>query len=311
MIYILYGVLCGGGVGIGYNAVVTTVTGWFQDKVGLASGIMLMGFGLGGLALGSIVNALIGSIGIFSTFAVLGIAIAVVMVLGAFIIAPPVRPQAAADKEREGENPENKLDNMADYDKENYTPAEMIRTDRFWLCLLWTVAINSAGLLVINSAANISIAFGGTAVLGLIISLFNGAGRIFAGNNFDKLGSNKAMLINLAIMISAGVILSVAAGANSLIMIVTGLILAGLAYGGTPTIAAAYTNKTFGAEHYSENFSIMNFSLMFAAIIGPTISAHLLEASQGAYNSNFYAIIGFAISSLIIWMLLLRSNRRN
>lgn len=62
MLYVFYGVFGGGGVGFAYNTVIGTLNKWFPDKVGLASGIMLMGFGLGGLVLGSIVNIMIGSI---------------------------------------------------------------------------------------------------------------------------------------------------------------------------------------------------------------------------------------------------------
>lgn len=300
MIYLLYGVLGGTGVGIGYNAVVVTVTQWFPDKVGLASGIMLMGFGLGGLALGSVVNKLIASKGIFTTFAILGVAIAVCLVIGAIIIKSP----STLKNEKSEEKEDDKND-----DEVNYSPVEMVKTGKFWYFLIWAVLLNSAALLVINSAANISLAFGGSAVLGLIISLFNGAGRILAGSNFDKFGTKTASVCNLILMLSAGILLSLAAQLNSLVIIILGLVIAGLAYGGMPTISAAYTNKTFGSRDYSTNFSIVNFAVIPAAILGPTVSSKLLEASNGNYNTSFYSIIGFSLASVIFCVLFLRANK--
>lgn len=290
-LYIFYGIFGGGGVGIGYNAVITTITKWFPDKVGLASGIMLMGFGLGGLALGSVVTKFIAGIGIFSTFKLLAIAIFVVLLVAAIIIKAPEAPTAGASKTA-----------AADDNTHHYTSAEMMKTSRFWIFFLWAIALNSAGLMVINSAANISVAYGGSAVLGMIVSLFNGAGRIVAGNNFDRFGRKTSSIVNNIFMIIAGALLIAGGVSHSLILVVIGLIFVGLSYGGTPTITSAYVNKAFGAKYFATNFSIANFSLIPAAIIGPIISAKLLEAAGGKYDSNFRALIVFTLVALALWI---------
>ncbi len=307
LLYIFYGVFGGGGVGFAYNGVIGTLNKWFPDKVGLASGIMLMGFGLGGLVLGSVVNSMIGSMGVLPVFRILGIVICVVCVLAAIIIKVPdanetmelaslAAPSAKA------------ADASAKADVKNYTAGEMLRTSRFWFFTIWAILLNSAGLLVINSAANISVAFGGTAVLGMIVSLFNGAGRIVAGNNFDKFGRFTSTLVNNAFMLIAGVLLAVGGMTGAYIFILCGLVFVGLAYGGCPTITSAYINKAFGPANFPTNFSIANFSLIPAATIGPMISSALLEAAGGSYDTNFYAIIGFSAAAAVFWVLLNKAS---
>ena len=287
MLYIFYGVFGGGGVGFAYNGVIGTLNKWFPDKVGLASGIMLMGFGLGGLVLGSIVNSMIGSMGILPVFRILGIVIGVVS-------------KGKSDSQKNGA------------DVRNYTAGEMLKTPKFWFFTIWAILLNSAGLLVINSAANISVAFGGAAILGMIVSLFNGAGRIIAGNNFDRFGRFTSTLVNNAFMLIAGILLTLGGMTDAYIFILCGLVFVGLAYGGCPTITSAYINKAFGPANFPTNFSIANFSLIPAATIGPMISSALLESAGGSYNTNFYAIIGFSAAAAVFWVLLNRaSNDKN
>ena len=303
MLYVFYGVFGGGGVGIAYNGVIGTLNRWFPDKVGLASGIMLMGFGLGGLVLGSVVNSMIGSMGILAVFRILAIVICAVCVLAAFIIKAPGEEDIARFSAPAGNSrPE------AGADAKNYTAAEMLRTARFWIFTIWAILLNSAGLLVINSAASISVAYGGTAVLGMIVSLFNGAGRIIAGNNFDRHGRKMSTIVNTAFMLGAGILLTLGGMSGKYIFILCGLVFVGLAYGGCPTITSAYINRAFGPVNFPTNFSIANFSLIPAATIGPMISSAMLESAGGSYDTNFYAIVCFALAALVMWVLLNRAS---
>lgn len=298
-LYIFYGVLSGCGVGIGYNAVITSMTRWFPDKAGLASGILLMGFGLGSLILGSVANSMIASMGIFAVFKVIAIANAVVCVIAALIVklpgddfaiaAKPAKDEAAAEPAAE---------------PVSFTLGEMVRSLRFWSFELWATIISAGGLLVINSAANISIAFGGTATLGMIVSLFNGAGRIIAGNNMDRKGRKFATFVNASFILIAGILLSIGGMTGSLVLVTIGLIFVGLSYGGCPTMTSAYINKSFGPKNFSMNYSVANFNLLPAALIGPTISSKLLESAGGEYTTNFYAIIAFAAIAFVFWVVL-------
>lgn len=292
MLYVFYAFFGGGGVGFAYNAIIGSVSKWFPDCIGLASGIMLMGFGLGALVLGGIASGMMGSIGVAITFKILAFAIALAMILSALFIKAPEPGQVAPTEKKE----EVVLD-----ESEQYTPGEMLKTAKFWLFLIWNICVSAAGLLVINSAASISIAFGGAAVLGMIVSLFNGFGRIVNGTVHDKKGSTVAVFVCTLFMIIAGALMSIGGITNSYIMVLLGLIFVGLSFGGCPALGSAYTNKQFGAKHFPTNFSIMNFNLLFAATLGPTLSAKLLEASGGLYNTNFYAVLALAVVGLILW----------
>lgn len=280
-LYLYYGVLCGGGVGMGYNVVIATVNKWFPDKPGLASGTLMMGFGFGGIVLGGVVNSLVGKIGLFTTFLVLAFTVAIVMTFGSFFMQVPEITPPALSKDSSGDNA--------------YTAIEMIRTGAFWCFFLWGVITGSAGLIVINSAANIATAFGAPAVLGLIVSVFNGGGRVIFGVVFDRIGRRPSMFLNSACMIVAGMGLLAGSATHNVVLVIAGLIFIGLSYGGSPALTSAVTMGFFGSKNYPVNFSIMNFLLIPAAIIGPMISSALLERAGGAYGTTFTMIIVLAV----------------
>lgn len=288
MLYIFYGIFAGGGVGLAYNAVLSSVIGWFGDKSGLASGILLLGFGFGGMVLGSAVQAMIGNIGLNMTFRVLGIAIMIIVLLAAIVIKAP----------------NNKVVEDTSEDVKNYTASEMAKTKTFWIFLVWLILVNSAGLMIINSAASIALAFGASSVVGLIVSVFNGVGRVFTGAIFDKFGRKTAMGVLIITVLLAGASLSAGAATTAIVLIVCGLSFAGLGYGGNPTLVSAVAHGLYGPKYYSVNLSVMNFSLIPAAIIGPLTSSALIDSSGGSYNTTFYVYLAFGLASIALFVLL-------
>lgn len=283
MLYIFYGVFCGCGVGMGYNVTLGTVTKWFPDKPGLVSGIMMMGFGFGSLILGSVASSMIESKGLSFTFITLAIVVAIILVICSFFVkAKPAAATSAAASE---------------YD---FTPGQMVKTPFFWVFFIWSMIISSSGLLVINSAATIAIAFGAPAVLGLIVSVFNGGGRVIMGMVFDRKSRNFSMHLDELFILLSGVLLILGAVTTSAILIIAGLCVMGLGYGGSPVLSASVTNKFFGSKYYPVNLSIVNFMLIPAALIGPNVSSAVLAGSNGDYGSVFWVIVIFAVIAMLI-----------
>ncbi|MDR0851691.1 MAG: MFS transporter, partial [Clostridiales Family XIII bacterium] len=189
-LYIFYGVFCGLGVGLSYNSIITGVTRHFPGKTGRISGILLMCFGVGGLILGSFVTFMYKQIGIIPTFAACGILIVIIMAVCSFFLKdPPPSDRSTADASRsdkdEGVDNNNIIATELP-DRVNYTLAQTLKTATFWFFCIWLIALGVCGLMIINSAAVIAVTFGAPEIMGLIVSVFNGGGRVVIGFVLDK-----------------------------------------------------------------------------------------------------------------------------
>lgn len=95
VIYLGFGMLGGLGAGLAYNAILSAVSGWFPDKQGFISGILLMGFGISaflmGLLYASNVDQMDGKGGVpwYICFLAIGIGCFVFIMIGALILKKP------------------------------------------------------------------------------------------------------------------------------------------------------------------------------------------------------------------------------
>ncbi len=287
-LYFFYGVCNGLGTGIAYNAVLSGIQPWFPQCAGLISGVLLMGMGMGSLLLGLLASALLQVLSLALTFRIFGMGAGVLLLVCAPLVRPP----------RAGELPAPAAA-RSDPEEEGFTTGQMLCRPTFWIYFVWNIMISSAGMLVINSASSISVFYGLLAVIGLVVSVCNGLGRIFIGWCMDGLGWKRTMYLNNAFILGSGALLLLGDRADMGPVVLVGMLLMGLCYGGGITISAALVRSLYGSRHYASNFSVCNLCVIPASILGPMVSAWLQDGS-GTYLSTFVMVLVLGTVALLL-----------
>ena len=299
MLYVWYGIICGLGIGIAYNNIISTVNQWFLDKKGFSSGVLLMGYGASSLIIGSIAAKTIANanFGWRNTYLSIGIALFIVLFACALIL-----------KTRVFDNT-NKTADTAALQVKDYTLAEMLKSISFWKALLVITFLAACGNTVISIAKDISLASGLAETLAVtmvgVLSVCNGLGRIICGLIFDKFGCKKTMIYADVLTIIAGIVILVAVMNSSVILCIAGLCIVGLSFGCCPTISAAFIADFFGKKNYNLNYSVFNLNLLIASLIA-SLESYLLAVS-GGYTVPFLVLISLAVVALGITLSIKKS----
>ena len=302
-LYLSYGLLGGIGLGLGYIVPVATLVKWFPDKRGMITGLAVAGFGAGALITAPIATRLIGTIGVLSTFGVLGI-IYFVMVLGAglFMQDPPPGykpagwepPAPKTEEGGDGSAPHLRFESA-------YTLARALRSWQWYG--LWTLLFlnTTAGIAIISQAApmaqeitNVSAA-AAAATVGLI-SIANGVGRLFWAWLSDFIGRRSVFLVMFPLQ---AIIFWLLPSAGSLTAFATLAAIILLCYGGGFGTMPAFAADYFGTEHVGSIYGLMLTAWSAAGVLGPTLIASMRE-STGSYNQAMYVIAGLMLVSAVI-----------
>ncbi len=287
---ILYGGLVGLGTGFGYNPTITTAVRWFPVRKGLASGIVVMGVGLSPVVTAPLAGYLIGLYRVPTTFLLLGLLFLAVLVPLALLLRFPPEgwepPAEVAAKSRRAWRPVAEVG-----------PRAMLRSRLFWTA--WTLYVlgTAEGFMVIGNAYTIAMenGFATDAVATLavmVLALFNSGGRPLFGRLADQWSPRTALLVMYAVLLGAMALLSVSTG---LALVLIGIALTGIVFGGFLSVMPALSTLYFGAEH-----SGVNYGLLFTAFgVGNVVALFAggwIRETTGAFFAAFD--IGLALSAV-------------
>jgi len=307
LLYLTYGVLGGAGLGIGYLSPVSMLVKWFPDRRGMATGLAIMGFGFASAISGPAIKILIDSVGVSSTFYILGAIYFVVMFTAAQYLANPP----------EGYMPERLSDAIASGKKKikedlvNITRNEAVKTARFyglWIMLFINVtcgiAIISVASPLLQEVIGIS-ALAAASAVGLM-GIFNGAGRIVWASVSDYLTRPIVFIIFFVTQIIAFYLLTTVTSVLLFTILVYYIMTC---YGGAFASIPAYIGDIFGTKELAAIHGYILTAWALAGLAGPIIIAYVKD-STGSYSGTLYVFVGLFFVALITSIFMLMNIKK-
>lgn len=306
LLYLGFGFIGGTGLGLAYVTPVATVSTWFTKHQGLATGLVIMGFGFGALVMSKILAPFFMSIShsdLSKTFMYIGALLLLLLPSFAWFL----KPYASEDTVKKTNN--------------TTSPIKHIFAKPFMI--LWCIfLINiTAGMVFIAfqspllqdlllkrlpstdlspSELSISLAASGATLIA-VSSIFNGAGRFTWATLSDKIGritTFKILLLTQTLVFVALIFVQ-----NPIIFSILVCIIL-LCYGGGFGLMPSLIKDTYGTKLMAAMYGSILTAWSIGGILGPQLVAYMKD--NHAENAGFLVyllsggmlLVGFGLSFL-------------
>ncbi len=276
---IFFGIFFGTAMGFGYSSATPPAIKWFgPEKRGMVTGLVVSGFGVAAVYAAPLSSFLLNTLGLYTTFLILGVSFfLVVIILAQFISNPPsgYLPGSAVSNLP-------KSNEKAVSQQREYEWYEMLKTRQFYLLWLMFSFGSLGGLMIIGQLsrialeqANVTLGF----ILVAILAVFNASGRIFGGIMLDKIGRTPTMFI---IFIAQALNFMFFSTYTSLVPLLIGTIVAGLCYGACLSVFPATTANLFGVKNLGINYGLVFLAWGAGGVFGGLIGGQVRDLT-GTY----------------------------
>ncbi|WP_341663649.1 OFA family MFS transporter [Vibrio sp.] len=293
MLNITFGLLTGAGIGFGYACLSPSAMKWFHSsKKGMVNGLIAAGFGLAAIYLAPLTAALIDSMGIQTSFIVLGIGILIVTVpLAATINNPPAGYLPSSPSNKAGKSTTRSAEHN------DLVWKSMLKTPQFYSLWIMYAFAASVGLMIIGNIttiASIQADLPNAVYLASILAIFNSGGRVVAGLLADKIGGIRTLLLAFILQ---GINMIMFATFNSEFTLILGTAVAAVGYGTLLAVFPTLTAEFYGLKNYGTNYGVLYTAWGIGGAIGATVVG--FSMSSGDNYNLAYTVSAFMMATCI------------
>jgi len=282
------------------TVLMTAVANWFRRKIGIATGIMICGYGFSGLLVPVMVN-LIDRYEWRMAIAILAIGmLAICLPLSLLVRHKPeqygYQPDGAVYKDVKS----NDCPLQVESAEVNMKARQAIKSRTFWhitIALLCQAAIVSTITAhVMPYLSSISITRAKSALIASAIPLASIGGRIGLGWLGDKLDKRQLMAGAFAMM-CGGLLCFGFASPEANWLFIPFLILYGIGYGGNNTLRGSVISEFFGRRNFGAIHGFVIGIMILGSIAGPPIAGWVFDKWHN-YQPIWIALAGLAVAAL-------------
>lgn len=270
------------------------VSDWFEKKRGKATGVMMVGVGLGGFIVVPLTRRLIDMLGWQATFVVYAVATSVVLIPVAAMIFKRrpaelgVYPDGVSPSdERGGNDREGSAPSVAD----GWTLRSAVRTNAFWIISIVYILVTfgQTGLLINQvayfqdigiSPERAAFALGFCAMLGI-------AGKLFFGAMADRYPVRYAMALSFGLQAVGTIILLYTRALGSPFWFV---IVWGFAMGGVIALEPLIVIECFGMKSFGVILGMVYVATTAGASAGPPFAGFFFDIKE-SYAPAFVVFV--------------------
>lgn len=293
----------GVGISCSFIPITSTIPRWFTKKRGMAIGIAVAGFGLGGVIVPPLAQWLISAFGWQQAYLILGlITFIVVIPLAQFMKHSPQRAGLKPYGEDETIKDEHSLVTGGLY------ITQAIKTSRFWVwglilfCFFFCIQVTIVH--IVTYAIDIGVSSIIAASITSIIAGCSVIGKLSTGFVSDKVGGR---LLLIACTSLATLALIWLLFAKEIWMLYIFAVIFGIGYGGIVLLQTVISAELFGLG----SLGMVLATLMFCGTIGGAVGAPLAGSIfdiTGSYSLAFLICVIICALAIILSLILLKAK---
>ncbi len=273
------------GLGMGTHDVVTLgpIAKWFPNRKGIMTGVVKSGTAAGQMAMPIIAATLLVAYGWRDTVMILGLAAALILVVGAQFMSVPAKPRSSATQPLTG-----------------LSFIQARKTKYFWiLCavqLLFFSTLMTVPLHIAVHGMDLGMLPATAALLLTVLGASSVVGRLSIGAFADKLGGRTAYILCLVPLIASLVLLIFVEAHWILFLVIT---LYGAAHGGLFVVVAPTIAEIFGTRSHGAIFGVIVFFGTMGGAFGPVFAGQVFDRT-GGYDLAFAGLsLGLATALVL------------
>lgn len=299
LLYLGFGLIGGIGLGMAYVTPVVAVSGWFPDRQGLATGMVVTGFGLGALIMSKVLAPFFLELfegNLANSFLAIGVMLLAILPLATYQLKPKEIHSAQTTEVSFSEIKQTII--QKDYLATWFFFMFSIIAGMIFIAFqspLLQDALRSQGI-----TDEVVLAQQGATLIG-ISSLCNGFGRFLWGGVSDKVGRIKTFRLIFLLEI---IIFSILIFVQNPIIFFAGVCLVLLCYGGSLGVMPSFIKEQYDAKLMPVLYGIMMVSWGIGGLIGPQIIAYTKDnfAEQAGIYSYIIGLILLCLGLLLTFM---------